>query len=509
MEFMNNQNGRLNQPQEQPANNQIPQTESVLVDIPDAIEESSHKKRKICEAEVWQGIRDELVEVRIESFSPAGNECSCCSREIENIIWCPDCGPNSVYCNNCNEYIHRVVQYHQSFIWKNDVSLFVPVFREASLAQWHVCDTTYCRKITVFDALGRPHTVAANFCSCESEAATLLRHGLWPATPSKPQTAFNIELMETCRVLQLEGHVSLQKFCNAASKRINFMPHLRNSTNLYKALGNSLLEFHHHQVKCLEIAQAPDIVGKNCPVCTMKPERAVFSMDANFGLVHKMHSGSGPGLEHARFSLFSPDEEVKSFVNAHYEATSKSKNSSSDCSNFQAGDVVRSKNRSARLDIKGVFGAICHHGFPVHIVNMQHGERFGYPVYILKKIAASQAGTMHTKQTVMYDVACGLDAHLKRHSQLTERLNDKVRLVVPIFHSFAHGAKCQMTYGQRFSEGTALIDGEGMERLWSYLRRFSYTKEMTLPNRQDLLSSAFLHYARRNFCPLPRHWVQD
>lgn len=50
-----------------------------------------------------------------------------------------------------------------------------------------------------------------------------------------------------------------------------------------------------------------------------------------------------------------------------------------------------------------------------------------------------------------------------------------------------------------FSEGTALIDGEGMERLWSYLRRFSYTKEMTLPNRQDLLSSALLHYARRNF----------
>ncbi|XP_025102322.1 uncharacterized protein LOC112568949 [Pomacea canaliculata] len=107
MDFMNNQNGRLNQPQEQPANNQIPQTESMLVDIPDVIEESSHKKRKICEAEVWQGIRDEMVEVRIESFSPAGNECSFCSREIEDIIWCPDCGPNSVSCNNYNENIHK------------------------------------------------------------------------------------------------------------------------------------------------------------------------------------------------------------------------------------------------------------------------------------------------------------------------------------------------------------------------------------------------------------------
>jgi len=44
-----------------------------------------------------------------------------------------------------------------------------------------------------------------------------------------------------------------------------------------------------------------------------------------------------------------------------------------------------------------------------------------------------------------------------------------------------------------------MVDGEGMERLWSYLRRFaSMTKEMTLPNRQDLLTCALLNFARRN-----------
>lgn len=150
-------------------------------------------------------------------------------------------------------------------------------------------------------------------------------------------------------------------------------------------------------------------------IFSQKPERRVISMDANFGLVHKMNSGFGPGLEHARFSVFCPDDDVRNFVNTHHEATSKSSSKSSvctiilyslyflnyslvqyicicafmqievidydwllslqECSNFQAGDLVRSKNKNAKLDIRGVFGAVCQHGFPLHFVNMQHGER--------------------------------------------------------------------------------------------------------------------------------------
>ena len=38
----------------------------------------------------------------------------------------------------------------------------------------------------------------------------------------------------------------------------------------------------------------------------------------------------------------------------------------------------------------------------------------------------------------------------------------------------------QLEFGQRFSDGTGLNDGEGVERLCSYLRKFSsITKEMT------------------------------
>ena len=45
--------------------------------------------------------------------------------------------------------------------------------------------------------------------------------------------------------------------------------------------------------------------------------------------------------------------------------------------------------------------------------------------------------------------------------------------------------------------GYALSDGEAVERLWSYLRRFAaMTKEMRPAHRVDVLSHALLHYSR-------------
>ena len=45
-----------------------------------------------------------------------------------------------------------------------------------------------------------------------------------------------------------------------------------------------------------------------------------------------------------------------------------------------------------------------------------------------------------------------------------------------------------------------LMDGELMERLWSYLRSFSkITKEMTPAHRTDLLSDALMHFGSKKW----------
>ena len=40
-----------------------------------------------------------------------------------------------------------------------------------------------------------------------------------------------------------------------------------------------------------------------------------------------------------------------------------------------AGDVVRSRARNLRLDVRGVFGSVCRHEYPVFFIDMKHGER--------------------------------------------------------------------------------------------------------------------------------------
>lgn len=56
----------------------------------------------------------------------------------------------------------------------------------------------------------------------------------------------------------------------------------------------------------------------------------------------------------------------------------------------------------------------------------------------------------------------------------------------------------QLQYGQKNVDSTGLADGEGTERLWSYLRTMSkITKEMSLDNRHDMLVDSLHHYSTK------------
>ncbi|KAI9490980.1 hypothetical protein BDB00DRAFT_730033, partial [Zychaea mexicana] len=45
-------------------------------------------------------------------------------------------------------------------------------------------------------------------------------------------------------------------------------------------------------------------------------------------------------------------------------------------------------------------------------------------------------------------------------------------MAVSVFHAYAHSMSCQVDYHPRFISGFVLTDGEGLERLWSYLGGF-------------------------------------
>lgn len=62
-----------------------------------------------------------------------------------------------------------------------------------------------------------------------------------------------------------------------------------------------------------------------------------------------------------------------------------------------------------------------------------------------------------------------------------------------------HAIIMQFKYSPRNLEGFGLTDGEVVERLWSYLRRFArMTKEMRPSHRVAVLTDALLHYSRQS-----------
>ncbi len=59
------------------------------------------------------------------------------------------------------------------------------------------------------------HCVQVTFCTCESEATTLISAGLFPATPKQPKLAFTFALLDLFEALLLECQVSAQDFVAA------------------------------------------------------------------------------------------------------------------------------------------------------------------------------------------------------------------------------------------------------------------------------------------------------
>ncbi|XP_078586229.1 uncharacterized protein LOC144868130 [Branchiostoma floridae x Branchiostoma japonicum] len=293
-------------------------------------------------------------------------------------------------------------------------------------------------------------------------------------------------------MLTLEAQVSVDAFCRAVRYKNDLS--LSEYNTLYKSLiGQPITEFRNFLFRrrtardvCPELDD-----GTTCPACPKEKGTQIISLDGNFGLVRKGASGSSIGPPLHGTSMFSSDAEVQDFLKSYKDEFRPNE----DCNNFKAGNSVRSQSKQTKLDVTGVFGSVCRHEIPRRFINMNHGERLGYPVYLIKQLLSELDGT-DVKLNIVYDISCILDSHLQKTKQ--EDLLNKLTLALDVFHAYGHKTSCQLKYSTRRLPGFGLTDGESVERMWSYLRRFGRTtKEMTPSRRIDLLTDALLHYARR------------
>ncbi|XP_046864151.1 uncharacterized protein LOC124458102 isoform X3 [Xenia sp. Carnegie-2017] len=222
------------------------------------------------------------------------------------------------------------------------------------------------------------------------------------------------------------------------------------------------LKIYRHKLNMLSCVIPELDEGNICPACP-KTDGVIFeSLDALF-IGRRKKAGQSIGKPLFEQLMFYDQTHVDQFV-ANYTTPTSNK----ECHGFCAGNAVRSMNRYRALDETAIFGRGCRHEFPKKFLNLKHGERLSYAVYVLQELEKDNADKPAFKINILYDVACMLVKHL------------------------------QVKFSPRRKEGFGLTDGEMLERLWAYIRKFSrMTKEMRPSHRVDVLSDALLHYGKK------------
>ncbi|OAV96241.1 hypothetical protein PTTG_03449 [Puccinia triticina 1-1 BBBD Race 1] len=72
------------------------------------------------------------------------------------------------------------------------------------------------------------------------------------------------------------------------------------------------------------------------------------------------------------------------------------------------------------------------------------------------------------KVGILYDIGCSMDKYIRLRGLLPEDRN-RISFGTSVFHAYVHNWLCQLEYHPRFNKGWGLSDGEGLERMWSYL----------------------------------------
>lgn len=148
-------------------------------------------------------------------------------------------------------------------------------------------------------------------------------------------------------------------------------------------------------------------------------------------------------------------------------------------------------------DDKGVAALVCRHDIPIFLANVDTpGEQQKYAVALIEHVMSMMPE--NTTAVFLYDIGCVVDRSLHLVSQSTlficercychiiallmlgyilqyeilpDSILDRIIFATSAMHAYGHEWTCQLVYSPRLRKGLGLTDGEGVERLWSKLRR--------------------------------------
>ncbi|KAG6884437.1 hypothetical protein C0992_006324, partial [Termitomyces sp. T32_za158] len=139
-------------------------------------------------------------------------------------------------------------------------------------------------------------------------------------------------------------------------------------------------------------------------------------------------------------------------------------------SSHTAGKGSNIKTNMEKFDDGGLMALVCRHNIPIFLANIDTpGEQQKYSVAMIEYLFSfiPPSATL----AVLYDVGCVLDRSLCAYNFLSPDITERVLLATSVMHAFVHQWACQIVNNPRIRTGLGLTDGEGVERLWSRMRK--------------------------------------
>ncbi|KAG2141447.1 uncharacterized protein EDB93DRAFT_1105726 [Suillus bovinus] len=346
--------------------------------------------------------------------------------------------------------------------------------------------------ITIVDKSG-VHSLSISYCQCPgalSRDMQLFQAGLFPASFTRPKTAFTFSVLDDFLLDNLECGTSAMNYYSKIWRLTSSIFPLM-VLDCYRELMRTarkwrqckLYKWHGFAHKDGE-PKAGDL-ALFCPAC---PQPGI-NLDLSTGT--STQPDNTPSWLFTRTSVMDGNFKAKHLhpVNPSNEV------SLMDGLAFMVGDerykshLFNQANTSRqKLEATGIGGCACaqHRCFVPHsMVNFQKGERQMNMDYALSQaLNYNTDGISHA--ITFYDINCQYHMFLK--DQVASSMYLSIPIGMDIIPRIGHQDSCYVQYTSNFIRGTSRIDGEIMETLWASLNIISPSaRAMGTPHRKEVL----------------------
>ncbi|KAI6023456.1 hypothetical protein EDC04DRAFT_2934178 [Pisolithus marmoratus] len=445
----------------------------------------------------WLPWRAEYINVILEGEQLAkAGICEQCE-EAEGSVWCMSCTGVHAWCGPCAVKAHTNLPFHKVQRWNG--THYEPTSLMELGFLWHIGHGGDPCPQNSSD----PDPDESGYITGEEPPNH--RQRLFPASISKPKTAFTFAVLDhflidalECKTSAMTFYQKLKRFTNNAFPERDRYRELMRVSWLWRDLKHrKWFGFGH------DMEQDPGDGGLAlfCPAC---PHPGVnlpadwkvcydrdtimrqYVIDGNFTAQHmKMNKpeldvtlSDGKGYMVAEVPYQS-----------HLKQSLDSKERST-CSNHRA--INAANINKSNLQSTGIGATACaQHGcfVPHSMVDFQKGERYMNTDYSICNALGYHSESI-TKALVIYDVGCQWSINFRSRVKNSPSLLLPPALeIVPAvgkFHLAAHKLSCFPRYSLNFIKGAGHLEGEILETLWAPFNKISPTaRSMTQAHRQE------------------------